>query len=74
MVHSLFWSQPNKNTTLTRPDEREDHTVEIEGKKAVIVGGASGMAKASAEVLGPEKTRSDEGPVTIRAVERLAPF
>jgi CubicO group peptidase (beta-lactamase class C family) len=32
------------------------------------------MAKASAEVLGPEKTRSDEGPVTIRAVERLAPF
>jgi NAD(P)-dependent dehydrogenase (short-subunit alcohol dehydrogenase family) len=51
MVHSLFWSQPNKNTTLTRPDEREDHTVEIEGKKAVIVGGASGMAKASAELL-----------------------
>ncbi|GAC1675666.1 MAG: hypothetical protein NVS9B2_25820 [Steroidobacteraceae bacterium] len=32
------------------------------------------MAKASAEVLGPEKTRSDDGPVTIRAVERLAPF
>ena len=32
------------------------------------------MAKASAEVLGPEKTRSDEGPATIRAVERLAPF
>jgi CubicO group peptidase (beta-lactamase class C family) len=32
------------------------------------------MAKASAEVLGPVKTRSDEGPVTIRAVERLAPF
>jgi CubicO group peptidase (beta-lactamase class C family) len=32
------------------------------------------MAKASLEVLGPEKTRSDEGPVTIRAVERLAPF
>ncbi len=32
------------------------------------------MAKASAEVLGAEKTRSDEGPVTIRAVERLAPF
>ncbi len=32
------------------------------------------MAKASVEVLGPEKTRSDEGPVTIRAVERLAPF
>jgi hypothetical protein len=32
------------------------------------------MAKASAEVLGPEKTRSDEGPVTIRAVERLAAF
>ncbi len=32
------------------------------------------MAKASAEVLGPEKTRSDEGPVTIRAVERLGPF
>jgi len=32
------------------------------------------MAKAAAEVLGPEKTRSDDGPVTIRAVERLAPF
>jgi hypothetical protein len=32
------------------------------------------MAKASAEVLGAEKTRSDDGPVTIRAVERLAPF
>jgi hypothetical protein len=32
------------------------------------------MAKASAEVLGAEKTRSDGGPVTIRAVERLAPF
>lgn len=33
------------------------------------------MAKASLEVLGPGvKTRSDEGPVTIRAVERLAPF
>jgi hypothetical protein len=32
------------------------------------------MAKASVEVLGPEKTRSDEGPVTMRAVERLAPF
>lgn len=32
------------------------------------------MAKASVEVLGPEKTRSDDGPVTIRAVERLAPF
>jgi CubicO group peptidase (beta-lactamase class C family) len=32
------------------------------------------MAKASMEVLGPEKTRSDDGPVTIRAVERLAPF
>jgi hypothetical protein len=33
------------------------------------------MAKASLEVLGPaEKTRSDDGPVTIRDVERLAPF
>jgi CubicO group peptidase (beta-lactamase class C family) len=32
------------------------------------------MAKASMEVLGPEKTRSDDGPVTMRAVERLAPF
>jgi CubicO group peptidase (beta-lactamase class C family) len=32
------------------------------------------MAKASVEVLGPEKTRTDDGPVTIRAVERLAPF
>ena len=32
------------------------------------------MAKASIEVLGNEKTRSDDGPVTIRAVERLAPF
>jgi len=32
------------------------------------------MAKAAVEVLGPEKTRSDEGPVTIRAVERLAAF
>ncbi len=29
------------------------------------------IAKASVEVLGPEKTRCDEGPVTIRAVERL---
>jgi CubicO group peptidase (beta-lactamase class C family) len=32
------------------------------------------MAKASVEILGPEKTRSDEGPVTMRAVERLVPF
>lgn len=32
------------------------------------------MAKAAVEILGPEKTRSDDGPVTIRAVERLAPF
>jgi CubicO group peptidase (beta-lactamase class C family) len=33
------------------------------------------MAKASLEVLGPaEKTRSDDGPVTMRDVERLAPF
>jgi hypothetical protein len=32
------------------------------------------MAKASVEVLGPEKTRSDDGPVTMRVVERLAPF
>ena len=32
------------------------------------------MAKASEEILGSEKTRSDEGPETIRAVERLAPF
>jgi hypothetical protein len=33
------------------------------------------MAKASLEVLGPaEKTRSDDGPVTIRDVEKLAPF
>ena len=31
-------------------DERND-AVEIQGKKAVIVGGASGMAKASAEML-----------------------
>src|ERR1700728_1844191 len=27
------------------------HAVEIKGKKAVIVGGASGMAKASAQLL-----------------------
>ena len=32
------------------------------------------MAKASVELLGSEKTRSDDGPVTMRAVERLAPF
>jgi hypothetical protein len=32
------------------------------------------MANASAEILGKEKTRSDAGPETIRAVERLAPF
>jgi CubicO group peptidase (beta-lactamase class C family) len=32
------------------------------------------IAKAGLEVLGHVKTRSDEGPVTIRAVERLAPF
>jgi CubicO group peptidase (beta-lactamase class C family) len=29
------------------------------------------MAKASVDVLGPEKTRSDDGPGTIQAVERL---
>lgn len=29
------------------------------------------MAKASVDVLGPEKTRSDDGPGTIYAVERL---
>jgi hypothetical protein len=32
------------------------------------------MAKASSEVLGELKTRSDDGPVTMRAVERLAPY
>jgi hypothetical protein len=32
------------------------------------------MANASTEILGNEKTRSDAGPVTIQAVERLAPF
>jgi hypothetical protein len=32
------------------------------------------MAKASAERLNGEQTKSDAGPVTIRAVERLAPF
>jgi hypothetical protein len=32
------------------------------------------MAKAAVEVLGKEKTRSDAGPVTMRAVERLARF
>ncbi len=32
------------------------------------------MAKAAVEILGKEKTRSDDGPVTIRAVERLAAF
>ena len=32
------------------------------------------MAKAPEEVPGKEMIRSDEGPVTIRAVERLAPF
>jgi NAD(P)-dependent dehydrogenase (short-subunit alcohol dehydrogenase family) len=31
--------------------ERKDRIVEIEGKKAVIAGGASGMAKATAELL-----------------------
>src|SRR5580704_3116173 len=31
--------------------DREEHSVEINGKKAVIVGGASGMAKASAQLL-----------------------
>jgi hypothetical protein len=30
---------------------REERTVEIGGKKAIIVGGASGMAKSSAELL-----------------------
>ena len=37
--------------TEDRTDDREDHAVEIKGKKAVVVGGASGMAKASAELL-----------------------
>lgn len=32
------------------------------------------MAKAAAERLNGEEPKSDEGPVTIRAVERLAPF
>jgi CubicO group peptidase (beta-lactamase class C family) len=32
------------------------------------------MAKAAVEILGTEKTRSDDGPVTIRAVERLGAF
>jgi NAD(P)-dependent dehydrogenase (short-subunit alcohol dehydrogenase family) len=31
--------------------QREEHAVEIQGKKAVIAGGASGMAKATAELL-----------------------
>jgi NAD(P)-dependent dehydrogenase (short-subunit alcohol dehydrogenase family) len=38
------------NQSLARK-HREDHAVEIEGKKAVVVGGASGMAKAAAELL-----------------------
>lgn len=32
------------------------------------------MAKAAVEILGKEKTRSDDGPVTIHAVERLGAF
>lgn len=32
------------------------------------------MAKAAVEILGSEKTRTDDGPVTIRAVERLGAF
>jgi len=32
------------------------------------------MAKAAQERLNGENPRSSEGPVTIRAVERLAPF
>jgi hypothetical protein len=32
------------------------------------------LAKVSAEILGTENARSDDGPVTIRAVERLTPF
>jgi hypothetical protein len=32
------------------------------------------MAKAPEEIPGKEKIRSDEGPATIRAVERLTPF
>jgi hypothetical protein len=32
------------------------------------------MAKAAQERLAGEIPKSDEGPVTIRAVERLAPF
>ncbi len=42
--------------SITRPrsgrdTDREEPAVEIKGKKAVIVGGASGMAKATAELL-----------------------
>jgi len=61
MVHSFSRFQPwrghaaetehTKNQRTQKTQDREEHAVEIQGKKAVIVGGASGMAKASAQLL-----------------------
>ena len=57
MVHSFpslrVGPQASQHHTTESPSStnREEHAVEIKGKKAVIVGGASGMAKASAELL-----------------------
>jgi len=46
--------------------------VEIQGKKAVIVGGASGMAKASAELLHAKGADIAIGPLTRDPGTRLA--
>src|ERR1039458_1644820 len=63
MVHSFSRFQPwrghaaetrthaTPRTQRSLREDREEHAVEIQGKKAVIVGGASGMAKASAQLL-----------------------
>src|SRR5580704_16754383 len=44
-------STGRQDAVLCRTQHRKEPRVEIDGKKAVVVGGASGMARASAEQL-----------------------
>src|SRR6266540_2555806 len=47
----VLGARPLKVYSLWVAHARRGHSVEIKGKKAVVVGGASGMARASAEML-----------------------
>ena len=50
-------TSPARGRNLERANEEDRKTMEISGKAAVVVGGASGMAKATAEMLVREGTQ-----------------